>query len=84
MGDAVDDPSQLIEVLMNGGVPLQQILSKSLSEQGAYIRRERSFDGIEVKRVIDEFQVEEKIKLADSIGEYLTDLLILDSIKKKQ
>ena len=83
MGDAVDDPSQLIEVLMNGGVPLQQILSKSLSEQGAYIRRERSFDGIEVKRVIDEFQVEEKIKLADSIGEYLTDLLILDSIKKE-
>ena len=82
MGDAVDDPAQLIEILMSGGVPLQQILSKSLADAGLYIRRERSFDGIEVKRQIDSNSVDEKIRLSDNIGSFLSDLLVLDKYKK--
>jgi len=38
---------QLVEMVTEGGVPLQQMLASKLSEAGQYVRRERSYDGIE-------------------------------------
>lgn len=46
MTDAVDDPGKLSEAIQAGGVPLQQVVSEMLVEGGAYIRRERSYDGV--------------------------------------
>ncbi len=46
MGKAVDDPKLLPALIQRGGVPMQQIVAKMLSESGQYIRRERSFDGV--------------------------------------
>jgi len=43
---AVDKPSQLGEAIARGGVPLQQIVATMLSQDGQYIRRERSFAGV--------------------------------------
>lgn len=43
---AVRDISQLPQLVRQGGVPLQQVLSAMLAEAGNMIRRERSYKGI--------------------------------------
>ena len=47
MGMAVDDPEKLPELIAKGGVPMQQVVASMLAEAGQYIRRERSFEGVE-------------------------------------
>lgn len=47
MAMAVDKLSQLSAAITRGGVPLQQAVSAMLAKAGQYIRREKSFDGIE-------------------------------------
>lgn len=37
----------LVEMVQAGGVPLQQMIASKLAQAGQYIRRERSYDGIE-------------------------------------
>jgi hypothetical protein len=44
---AVADPKGLGEAISRGGVPMQQAVANMLAEDGQYIRRERSFAGIE-------------------------------------
>ena len=51
--DAVDSMDELISAVEAGGVPLQTVMSGMLSEAGQLFRRERSFDGIEIKTVVD-------------------------------
>jgi hypothetical protein len=43
---AVDKPSQLPELIQRGGIPLQQVVSNMLAAAGQYLRRERSFEGV--------------------------------------
>lgn len=43
------DGDSLASSIAAGGVPLQQVVSQQLVESGAYLRRERSFDGVEFK-----------------------------------
>ena len=47
MGRAVDDPKQLPALIQRGGVPMQQIVASMLANSGQYLRRERSFEGVE-------------------------------------
>ena len=42
-----NDAAKLSEAIATGGVPLQQVVSEQLVESGMYLRRERSFDGVE-------------------------------------
>jgi len=49
MGLAVDDRSKLPDLIRHGGVPLQQAVATMLSDDGQYIRREKSFDGISME-----------------------------------
>lgn len=42
---------QLVEAIKSGGVALQEILSSQLVREGQMIRRERSFEGIEVNYI---------------------------------
>jgi hypothetical protein len=51
LGLAVDDIEKLPEVIGRGGVPMQQIIASMLAESGQYLRRERSFDGIDYEVV---------------------------------
>lgn len=44
---AVPDIKRLGETIAQGGVPLQQVVASMLTESGQYMRRERSFDGVE-------------------------------------
>lgn len=47
IAQAIADVTKLPELMENGGVPLQQVLSEMLAEAGLYLRRERSYDGVE-------------------------------------
>lgn len=44
---AVDKLDQLAELISKGGIPMQQIVAAMLAKSGQYVRRERSFEGIE-------------------------------------
>jgi hypothetical protein len=46
MAMAVDNIDDLSEAIARGGVPMQQAVASMLAKAGQYIRRERSFDGI--------------------------------------
>ncbi len=45
--EGMAEDGSLLSLLKKGGVPLQQVLSEMMAESGRYIRRERSFAGIE-------------------------------------
>lgn len=65
MIQAVDgDASKLAQAIETGGVPLQQIVSRMLSESGQYVRREKSFDGIDIETKV----VSTDLKQADDIA----------------
>ena len=46
MSMAVDNISQLAEAISKGGIPMQQAVAAMLAKDGQYMRRERSFAGI--------------------------------------
>jgi len=47
LGDAVENIQDLGPTIEAGGVPLQQIIASMLADAGQYVRREKSFEGIE-------------------------------------
>ncbi|WP_161889248.1 strawberry notch-like NTP hydrolase domain-containing protein [Pontibacter russatus] len=51
MSDANLSKEGLVEAIQAGGVALQEILSSQLVQEGQMIRRERSFEGIEVNYI---------------------------------
>lgn len=63
--DAVDNIDNLKEVLAQGGVPLQQLLSANLAKDGQYTRRERDFTGVSFDTVIADLGEDEKAELID-------------------
>tara|TARA_R110000824_G_scaffold86938_3_gene214697 strand:- start:3653 stop:11587 length:7935 start_codon:yes stop_codon:yes gene_type:complete len=68
MAKAVDgDISKLPEAVAKGGLPLQQALSAMLAEAGQYIRRERSFDGIEFGTQVVEVASQELDDISSSL-----------------
>lgn len=48
IADAGIKPDELITAIAKGGVTLQEIMSKQLVESGQMIRRERSFEGVNI------------------------------------
>jgi hypothetical protein len=50
MAKAVEKVDQLPGLIARGGVPLQQIVASMLAKAGQYLRRERSFEGVEYKQ----------------------------------
>lgn len=69
---AVENQSSLTGVLARGGVPLQQILSSGLAQDGQYVRRERDFTGVNFEMRIAE-PVDEKTGQIDKTA--LADLV---------
>lgn len=65
----------LIEAVSSGGVALQEILSSQLVAEGQMIRRERTYEGIEVNyMVLDEYAQEHRA-VADNITSILRDII---------
>lgn len=70
MAKAVDgDITKLAGVVQAGGLPLQQVLSAMLGESGQYIRREKSFDGIEFSNVDVGVNLEEQDRITEIFRE---------------
>ncbi len=58
ISEANMNSQQLIDAISSGGVALQEIVASSLTSEGQMIRRERSFEGIEVNyEYLDERQM---------------------------
>lgn len=66
---------ELVDAITRGGVALQEVLSSQLVSEGQMIRRERSFEGVEVNYItLDELSVEHSA-ISDSITEVIRDII---------
>lgn len=75
MREANLTPEQLQEAIKKGGVALQEVLSSQLVSQGQMIRRERSFQGIEVNYITTDELATEQRGIADSITQIMRDII---------
>lgn len=66
---------ELVEAITKGGVALQEVLSSQLVAEGQMIRRERSFEGIEVNYISLDEQAEEHRAISDNITDILRDII---------
>lgn len=66
---------ELVEAIQKGGVALQEVLSSQLVAEGQMIRRERSFEGVEVNYIALELYEAQHRKTADSITKLLRDII---------
>jgi hypothetical protein len=69
LGQAMPNPERLSEVIKAGGVPLQQVVANMLVEGGQYVRRERSFDGVEMNMEQLPTDVAKADRAAETLGE---------------
>ena len=76
LGSAFDTPGALVEAV--NSVPMQQITSAMLVEAGQYLRRERSFDGIEYKT--ETVQVDQQA--AEDVSTAMRLVVAFDKAKK--
>ncbi|HNK25382.1 MAG TPA: strawberry notch family protein [Cyclobacteriaceae bacterium] len=73
--DASMTRDALIEAITKGGVALQEILASQLVAEGQMIRRERSFEGVEVNYVTLEDKEQEHKAIADNITSIVRDII---------
>lgn len=66
---------ELVEAITKGGVALQEVLSSQLVAEGQMLRRERSFEGVEVNYISLDEKTEEHRAIADNITEVLRDII---------
>lgn len=65
----------LVDAITRGGVALQEILSSQLVAEGQMLRRERSFEGVEVNYITLDDKAEEHKAIADNITDILRDII---------
>lgn len=65
----------LVEAITRGGVALQEVLSSQLVAEGQMVRRERSFEGVEVNYITLDDKAEEHKAIADNITDILRDII---------
>jgi hypothetical protein len=65
----------LVESITRGGVALQEVLSSQLVAEGQMLRRERSFEGVEVNYLMLDEKAEEHRAIADNITDILRDII---------
>jgi hypothetical protein len=80
MSDATMSTTSLTEVIEKGGVALQEILASQLVSEGQMIRRERSYEGIEVNyitldKTAESFGLYDKKEEHQAIFDNITDII---------
>jgi len=73
--DASMSRDALIEAITKGGVALQEILASQLVSEGQMIRRERSFEGVEVNYITLGEKEQEHKAVADNITSIIRDII---------
>lgn len=76
---ALSNMENLTELIASGGVPLQQTLASMLTEAGQYIRRERSFEGVNFEPVV----VPVNRDVAENISVIMSEIMQFDQMKDK-
>jgi hypothetical protein len=68
-------PESLVHAIASGGVPLQEIVASQLVSEGQMIRRQRSYEGVEVEyRTLEDKKIEH-YATADNITEIMRDII---------
>jgi len=73
--DCTMSKEQLVESITKGGVALQEVLSAQLVSEGQMLRRERSFEGVEVNYISLDDLTEEHRATCDNITSILRDII---------
>jgi len=75
ISDANMTKEELVGAIIKGGVALQEVLASQLVKEGQMLRRERSFEGVEVNyMVLNEQEVEHRA-IADNITEIVREII---------
>jgi len=75
ISDANMTKEELVNAITSGGVALQEILASQLVAEGQMLRRERSFEGVEVNYITLEDKEQEHRAIADNITEIIRDII---------
>lgn len=75
MSEANMSKNDLVEGIEKGGVALQEVLSAQLVQHGQMIRRERSFEGIEVNYITLDDKATEHKSISDNITQIVRDII---------
>jgi hypothetical protein len=75
MSDANMSKEDLVDAITYGGVALQEILASQLVAEGQMIRRERSFEGIEVNYIELKEKAKEQGEVADKVTKIMRDII---------
>jgi predicted RNA methylase len=65
----------LVEAIQKGGVALQEVLASQLVAEGQMLRRERSFEGVEVNYITLTEKEQEHRAIADNVTDILRDII---------
>lgn len=65
----------LVDAITKGGVAMQEVLSSQLVAEGQMMRRERSFEGVEVNYISLDDKAEEHQAISDNITKILRDVI---------
>jgi hypothetical protein len=80
---AIPDKDRIAGAIAAGGAPLQAVVTHQLAEAGELVRRERSFDGIEISNYVDEAHKKQHEVIADKVTEVLRSIVAADSAYHK-
>lgn len=80
ISDCTMSKDELIAAITKGGVALQEVLSAQLVSEGQMLRRERSFEGVEVNYISLDGMTEEHRAISDNITEILRDIIAFQKI----
>jgi predicted RNA methylase len=75
ISDANMSKQELVEAITQGGVALQEILASQLVAEGQMLRRERSYEGVEVNYITLDDKEQEHRAIADNITSILRDII---------
>ncbi|WP_297920698.1 strawberry notch C-terminal domain-containing protein, partial [uncultured Agitococcus sp.] len=78
MGLAVGDTNELSTAVMQGGLPLQTVISNALVKAGQLFRRERSYNGVSIETKVDSANKVEHEKLSDEATKALRAIVAAD------
>lgn len=70
---------ELIAAIQRGGVALQEILASLLVSEGQMIRRERSYEGVEVNYLTLDEKAQEHRAICDNITDIIRDIIAFQS-----
>lgn len=80
MSEANMTSDDLVDAITNGGVALQEVLSSQLVLEGQLIRRERSFEGVEVNYFNMDSNAKEHTRIADDVTSIIRDIISFQEV----